>query len=120
MKKVTKLTDLKFNGQHPNKIDVGYTVFGKVTILNQLYVDSPNGKFFRSSDIVKVEENKIYTKNSVYLVEDMTSDEIMSEISKELDSFRLIDKEKKEPYDLIELSKILPIFEKYIKYLVKS
>ena len=75
--KVTKLKDLKFDNEHPNKINEGYVKTGFVNVeesnKSQSLLIIHGDRFFHTSQVLEVEENAGYdlirTLNSVYKVE---------------------------------------------------
>ena len=76
--RVTKLTDNKFNGEHPNQIQEGYTSKGVIHLENSnnhqclFILDGPD-RYFHTSQVMKIEEHEEYdlltTLNSIYKVE---------------------------------------------------
>ena len=79
--KVTKLKDIKFQNEHPNSINEGYVVTGKVNVeesnrIQSLFVihgDWRNERFFHTSQVKEMEQHEgfdlLLTLNSVYKVE---------------------------------------------------
>jgi hypothetical protein len=83
--KVTKIDDLKFGGKHPNGVDIGniyegYLMFEPAVKEPLLLVNPstfPNlgalnfhhNVVLRTSLIVKIENDLIYTRNSIYKIE---------------------------------------------------
>ena len=75
--KVIKLTDDRFNGNHPNGVDAGYTVVGYChqlpTVNHSFYVDRSKERFinpFYTSTVTEVGEDGVFkTLNSTYKYE---------------------------------------------------
>jgi hypothetical protein len=75
---VTKLEDLKFNGQHPNFINPGYTTTGQLAVLDvgdYMYIapiKMDDWNYLRTSIVESIKENEdhllVTTRNSVYKV----------------------------------------------------
>lgn len=80
---VSKLEAIRYKEGHPNGVNVGYTKMGKLLqaevgkslvlgfpdIEGFKYIDS--GLLFYTSTVLKIEEDLVYTKNSVYKAEEV-------------------------------------------------
>jgi len=75
--KLTKLQDIKFDGNHPNGINEGYTREGMLNIglsnEHQCFLIIEGDRFFNTSQVLKIEEREghdlAHTVNSLYKVE---------------------------------------------------
>ena len=82
--RLSKITDTRFNGKHPNGIDVGYTKEGVINLEksneHQCFLFIEKDKFFNTSQVLVLEEKEgydlAYTVNSVYKVEPVFGDAI--------------------------------------------
>lgn len=68
--RLTKIKDLRFNGNHPNDINEGYVKEGEMlkplTIGKRFYV----GMWFSTSPVVKTNnDNTFETENSLYRID---------------------------------------------------
>lgn len=73
--KITKLESVRYKDGHPNGIEEGFTHIGtlrNVEIGGVLEMTGPRGiwDYFYTSRIDKIEGDLVYTKNSVYKVEE--------------------------------------------------
>lgn len=80
---VSKLEATRYKDGHPNGIDVGYTNSGKLLLAEvgrPLALGYPNidgveyinyGLIFYTSDVQRIKDDLVYTKNSVYKVEEI-------------------------------------------------
>lgn len=76
--KITKISDTRYSGSHPNQINEGYTRQGVLNLelsnKHQCFflLDGPD-RYFHTSKVLKIEEREGYdlltTLNSVYKVE---------------------------------------------------
>ena len=74
--KVVKMSDDKFNGNHPNGIESGHVVYGEIvrpvevgSFLYLLKVTGSSHGFFHTSEITKIiDENHFKTRNSTYKI----------------------------------------------------
>lgn len=73
---ITKLESTKFKDGHPNGIEPGYTTYGKLISADigdvAIVIGSMPFDYFHTSEIEKIEDNLIYTRNSVYKVEEFS------------------------------------------------
>jgi hypothetical protein len=75
--RLSKITDTKFDGKHPNDINVGYVKEGVIHLEksneHQCFLIIEGDRFFNTSQVLKLEEKEghdlAYTVNSVYKVE---------------------------------------------------
>ena len=75
--KLTKIQDIKFDGNHPNGINEGYTREGVLNIglsnEHQCFLIIEKDRFFNTSQVLKIEEREGYdlahTVNSLYKIE---------------------------------------------------
>ena len=70
--KITKLESVRYKDGHPNGIEEGFTHVGtlrNVEIGEMLVMDDWRG-YFHTSVVNKIEGDLVYTKNSVYKVEE--------------------------------------------------
>jgi len=82
--RLTKVTDTRFNGQHPNDINVGYIKEGIINIEksneHQCFLIIKDGRFFNTSQVLILEEkgdyDLAYTVNSVYKVEKIVEEKV--------------------------------------------
>lgn len=80
--RLTKLKDTKFEGDHPNAINVGYVKEGIIDVEksneHQCFLMIKNARFFNTSQVVEIDEQKDYdlahTLNSIYKVEILVGD----------------------------------------------
>jgi hypothetical protein len=77
--RLSKVTDTKFDGKHPNDINVGYVKEGIIHLdksnEHQCFLIIEGDRFFNTSQVLKIEEQEGYdlahTVNSIYKVEPM-------------------------------------------------
>ena len=75
--RLTKITDTRFDGNHPNEINVGYVKEGRINLEksneHQCFLIIEGDRFFNTSQVLILEEKEghdlAYTVNSVYKVE---------------------------------------------------
>jgi hypothetical protein len=70
---ITKVSDDKFEGEHPNNIDKGYTFVGyesKPLTIGERYMLSSMRRLFRTSIVtdIDVTNNTFKTENSTYKI----------------------------------------------------
>jgi hypothetical protein len=64
-----KISDLKYEGNHPNGVNEGFTVRGILLMIDPcIYIDHILN-YFHTSKVKKIEGDKIYTLNSIYTIE---------------------------------------------------
>ena len=81
--KLQKISDDKFDGDHPNSINVGHTVYGKVLddlkIGNNFMLVDVKGDsygYFKTSFVLEiVDDNNFKTLNSTYKITNLNKDE---------------------------------------------
>ena len=67
---ITKISDDKFNGIHPNGIDKGYVTSGKLLESITVGLGTFIGRYFHTSSVVKIiDKNHFKTLNSTYKIE---------------------------------------------------
>jgi len=79
--RLSKITDTRFDGKHPNDINVGYVKEGMINLEksneHQCFLFIEKARFFNTSQVLILEEKEgydlAYTVNSVYKVEPVIS-----------------------------------------------
>lgn len=74
--RLTKLESVRYKDGHPNGIEEGYTMEGrllgvKVGWMLEMSGDRGILDYFHTSEVLKIEDNLVYTKNSIYKVEEV-------------------------------------------------
>lgn len=73
---ITKLESTRFKDGHPNGIEPGYTARGELVHAEvgevALVIGATPFDYFHTSKIEKIEDNLIYTRNSIYKVEEFS------------------------------------------------
>ncbi len=69
--RLTKLESVRYKDGHPNGIEEGYTMEGrllgvKVGWMLEMSGDRGILDYFHTSEVLKMEDNLVYTKNSIY------------------------------------------------------
>ena len=68
--KITKMSDEKFDGQHPNNINEGYTVDGSILknpVINEPFCVIREGGMFVTSKVTEIIDSETFkTLNSTY------------------------------------------------------
>ena len=80
--RLTKLKDNKFNNEHPNHINEGYTKQGMINLEksneHQCFLIIKGDRFFNTSQVLEIDEQDGYdlahTLNSIYKVEIVVAD----------------------------------------------
>ena len=80
--RLTKLKDNKFNNEHPNHINEGYTKQGMINLEksneHQCFLMIKGDRFFNTSQVLEIDEQEGYdlahTLNSIYKVEIVVAD----------------------------------------------
>ena len=81
--KLQKISDDRFDGRHPNFIDVGHTVYGKVLEdlevgkrFRLVDVKGDSYGYFRTSSVLEIiDDNNFKTLNSTYKITNLNKDE---------------------------------------------
>ena len=73
---LTKMESINYKEGHPNGIEPGYTRTGVLVLCEVGYpVEITDGRFildyFHTSVVERIEDGMIYTKNSVYKIEEL-------------------------------------------------
>lgn len=76
--RLTKVSDDRYNGNHPNGINEGYecvgTPIGPLEVGTRFGVTGPK-RFLVTSEVIKIiDENTFKTRNSTYKIEDIEPD----------------------------------------------
>jgi hypothetical protein len=82
--RLTKVNDTRFDGKHPNGINIGYVKEGYINLEksneHQCFLIIKDGRFFNTSQVLILEEKEdhelAYTVNSVYKVEKITEEKV--------------------------------------------
>ena len=77
--RLTKLKDNKFNNEHPNHINEGYTRVGRINLEksneHQCFLIIEGDRFFNTSQVLEIDEQEgydlVHTLNSIYKVEEV-------------------------------------------------
>lgn len=80
---IRKVSDDKFEGQHPNGINEGYTTFGyllkDITVGERCIVYFTNTQYLNTSKVTEIiDENTFKTENSTYKIQPFILDDNMN------------------------------------------